>query len=39
VARGQVHVLGGDWALVLGPRLPLLYRRMEEALRSAAGAA
>lgn len=39
VARGQVHVLGGDWALVLGPRLPLLYRRMEEALRSAAGEA
>jgi iron complex transport system substrate-binding protein len=35
-ARGQVHVFGGDWALALGPRLPMLYRRMEAALRAAA---
>jgi hypothetical protein len=37
-ARGQVHVFGGDWALALGPRLPMLYRRMEAALRAAAEA-
>lgn len=36
VARGDVYVLGGDWALVLGPRLPILYRRMAEALGRAA---
>jgi hypothetical protein len=35
---GQVHVFGGDWALALGPRLPMLYRRMEAALRAAAEA-
>lgn len=37
VARGHVFVIGGDWALSLGPRAPRLYRRMEEALRAAAG--
>lgn len=35
-ARGSVFVIGGDWALSLGPRVPLLYRRMEEALRAGA---
>jgi len=37
-ARGHVFVLG-DSALVLGPRLPRLYRRLEEVLRTAAAGA
>lgn len=31
----KVVVVAGDWALVPGPRLPLLYRALRQALRSA----
>lgn len=34
--RGDVQIIAGDWALILGPRLPILYERMEKALRKAA---
>lgn len=34
--RGHVFVIGGDWALSLGPRVPRLYREMEAAVRAAA---
>lgn len=35
-AGGHVYVIGGDWALSLGPRVPRLYRALEEAVRAAA---
>lgn len=35
-AGGHVYVIGGDWALSLGPRVPRLYREMEAAVRAAA---
>jgi len=31
----KVAVVGGDWALVPGPRLPILYREMRRAIRAA----
>ncbi|MFP3941028.1 MAG: helical backbone metal receptor, partial [Thermoanaerobaculia bacterium] len=34
--RGGARVIAGDWAMVLGPRLPTLYRAMERALRELA---
>lgn len=35
VSRGAVRAVVGDWTMILGPRLPRLYRAMEEALREA----
>lgn len=35
-ADGSVYVIGGDWALSLGPRVPRLYRALEEAVLAAA---
>lgn len=39
VSRGTVEAVVGDWTMILGPRLPRLYRAMEEALRRAAAEA
>lgn len=36
VANGDLYLIAGDWALVLGPRLPRLYAELEAVLRSAA---
>lgn len=36
VSRGAIHVIAGDGTMIIGPRLPRLYRAMEEALRHAA---
>jgi iron complex transport system substrate-binding protein len=38
VREGRVFVIAGDYVLVPGPRLPQLYRRMRQALLSAAAA-
>jgi ABC-type hemin transport system substrate-binding protein len=35
VAHGEVRTIVGEWTMILGPRLPRLYREMEEALRRA----
>lgn len=34
--RGRTRVIAGDWTMVLGPRVPTLYRAMEQALRELA---
>lgn len=39
VRDGRIFVIAGDYVLVPGPRLPLLYRDMRQALRAAAAGA
>ena len=39
VREGRIFVIAGDYALVPGPRLPLLYRDMRQALLAAAAGA
>lgn len=38
VASGRVELIAGDWTLILGPRLPRLYRAIEAALATGAEA-